>query len=324
MHHRHERNAIIQHGTMTLIRASALRAAYGWETRSICEDTELGLRLLATGARAVYVDRVFGSGLVPNDSISYGRQRFRWACGAMQILRLHARTLLGPSPLSVGQRYHFVAGWLPWWGDTLHLLFSVAMVLWTIGMLAAPTRFDLPNWFFMLPLAAFFLSRLMVGPLLHARRVGGALTDVAAAALAGMALSHTIATGVLSGLLGLRAPFEVTRKAAVGGLPAVRSSGLRHAVSVRQEVLLLGALMACLLAVALAWEALPWARAERLAWMAMLCLQALPYLAALLLALMSWFSRPSPPSDTAHSASPAALPPPPSAPAAGADRTRLD
>jgi len=324
MHHRHERNAIIQHGTMTLIRASALRAACGWETRSICEDTELGLRLLATGARAVYVDRVFGAGLVPDDSISYGRQRFRWACGAMQILRLHARTLLGPGPLSAGQRYHFVAGWLPWWGDTLHLLFSVAMVLWTIGMLAAPTRFDLPNWLFMLPLAAFFLSRLLVGPLLHARRVGGALTDVAAAALAGMALSHTIATGVLSGLLGRRTPFEVTRKAAAGGLPAARSRGLRHAVSVRQEALLLGALMACLLAAALAWETLPWARAGRLAWMAMLSLQALPYLAALLLALMSWCSRPSPPSDTANSASPATLPPPPSAPAAAADRTRPD
>jgi len=324
MHHRHERNAIIQHGTMTLIRASALRAALGWETRSICEDTELGLRLLATGARAVYVDRVFGAGLVPDDSISYGRQRFRWACGAMQILRLHARALLGPSPLSVGQRYHFVAGWLPWWGDTLHLLFSVAMVLWTIGMLAAPTRFDQPNWFFTLPLAAFFVSRLLVGPLLHARRVSGALSDVAAAALAGMALSHTIATGVISGLLGRRATFEVTRKAAVDGLPAVRSSGLSHAVSVRQEALLLSALMACLLALTLAGEALPWTRAERLAWMALLCLQALPYLAALLLALMSWCSLPSPASDTARSASPAAPPPPPSAPGAGADRTHLD
>lgn len=333
MHHRHERNAIIQHGTMTLIRASALRAAGGWETRSICEDTELGLRLLASGARAVYVDRVFGAGLVPDDSISYGRQRFRWACGAMQIARLHVRTLLGPGPLSAAQRYHFVAGWLPWWGDTLHLLFSVAMVLWTIGMLAAPTRFDLPNWLFMLPLAAFFLSRLLVGPLLHARRVGGALADVAGAALAGMALSHTIATGVLSGLLGRRTPFEVTRKAAAGGLPAARSRGLRHAVSVRQEALLLGALLVCLLATALAWEALPRARAERLAWMAMLCLQALPYLAALLLALLSWRSRslrpsqssqPLPPSDTAHSASPAALQPPPSAPAAAADLTRPD
>jgi hypothetical protein len=45
MHHRNERDAIIQHGTMTLIRARALRehVAAGPNGR-ICEDAELGLR----------------------------------------------------------------------------------------------------------------------------------------------------------------------------------------------------------------------------------------------------------------------------------------
>ena len=46
MHHRHERNALIQHGTMTLIRHQALRDLDGWSKWCICEDTELGLRLL--------------------------------------------------------------------------------------------------------------------------------------------------------------------------------------------------------------------------------------------------------------------------------------
>jgi exo-beta-1,3-glucanase (GH17 family) len=46
MHHRNERNAIIQHGTMTLVRATGLRMTGGWAEWCICEDAELGLRLM--------------------------------------------------------------------------------------------------------------------------------------------------------------------------------------------------------------------------------------------------------------------------------------
>ena len=51
------------------------------------------------------------------------RQRQRWARGGIQILRRHAASLWGRSALSLGQRYHFLAGWLPWLGDALHLRF---------------------------------------------------------------------------------------------------------------------------------------------------------------------------------------------------------
>ena len=40
MHHRQERDAAIQHGTMTLIRAAALRDVGGWDVDCVCEDTE--------------------------------------------------------------------------------------------------------------------------------------------------------------------------------------------------------------------------------------------------------------------------------------------
>jgi len=46
MVHRNERNAIIQHGTMTLVRRSALDALGGWAQWCVCEDAELGLRLM--------------------------------------------------------------------------------------------------------------------------------------------------------------------------------------------------------------------------------------------------------------------------------------
>ncbi|HZP67355.1 MAG TPA: glycosyltransferase, partial [Rudaea sp.] len=38
MHHRNERNAIIQHGTMTMVRRGALEATGGWSEWTICED----------------------------------------------------------------------------------------------------------------------------------------------------------------------------------------------------------------------------------------------------------------------------------------------
>ena len=52
---RNEVNAIIVHGTMCLIRRSALEAAGGWSSDTICEDTDLGLTLArARLARALH------------------------------------------------------------------------------------------------------------------------------------------------------------------------------------------------------------------------------------------------------------------------------
>ncbi len=87
MHHRNERNAIIQHGTMTMVRRSALEGTGGWSEWTICEDAELGLRLMHAGYELVYVDELMGKGLTPADFKAYKSQRYRWAFGAMQILK---------------------------------------------------------------------------------------------------------------------------------------------------------------------------------------------------------------------------------------------
>ncbi|MDE2316907.1 MAG: glycosyltransferase, partial [Xanthomonadaceae bacterium] len=65
MHHRNERNAIIQHGTMTMVRRTALEGTGGWSEWTICEDAELGLRLMHAGYELVYVDELMGKGLTP-------------------------------------------------------------------------------------------------------------------------------------------------------------------------------------------------------------------------------------------------------------------
>ena len=277
MHHRHERDAIVQHGTMTLIRAAALREANGWDEGCIVEDTELGLRLFERGWCAVYVDQVFGSGLVPGDFDAWCRQRQRWAQGAMQILRRHAGRLLRGTNLTRGQRYHFLTGWLPWIGDALHLVFSLAAIGWTIAVLLAPQHFKLPHPLFALPLGVFFLSRLSFGPLLYWRRVPCGPADRLGAALAGMALSHTIARGVLAGLFGTQGIFHVTRRTR-----DVKKRG--WLADVREQAGMLLALAMGILAVAWARPALDPAT---LSWMAILGLQTLPYVAALVTARLA-------------------------------------
>jgi cellulose synthase/poly-beta-1,6-N-acetylglucosamine synthase-like glycosyltransferase/exo-beta-1,3-glucanase (GH17 family) len=154
---RNERNAIIQHGTMTMIRKSALAEAGGWAEWCICEDAELGLKLFERGWLAAYSPESFGKGLVPDSFSAYKTQRHRWAYGAVQIVKKHWRSLLpGSQSLTRGQRYHFIAGWMPWFADAAHLLFAAASVFWSFLVIS--------NWLAYL----FNLSMFYVGDWLQA------------------------------------------------------------------------------------------------------------------------------------------------------------
>jgi exo-beta-1,3-glucanase (GH17 family)/cellulose synthase/poly-beta-1,6-N-acetylglucosamine synthase-like glycosyltransferase len=304
MHHRNERDAIIQHGTMTLVRAQALQAVGGWSSATVCEDAELGLRLMQAGHRTVYVDAVLGQGLTPDGFAAFKRQRQRWAQGGMQIFTLHARALLWPSTpqgtegLSAGQRYHFLAGWLPWLGDAVHLLFVFLACLWTAAVLIWPERLSWPTAAYLMPLMVFCAAKLVMGPLLYARRVPCTVWGSVGAALAGMGLAHAVARGVWQGLFSDERAFQVTRKG--GGQGASSSSLLARASQVfqpvREESLLLLALLLAAAAVAhAASELTSLARSDAWMWMAMLLLQALPYAAALLCAaLAAWPERVAP------------------------------
>jgi cellulose synthase/poly-beta-1,6-N-acetylglucosamine synthase-like glycosyltransferase len=128
---RNERNAIIQHGTMTLVRRNLLDDVKGWAEWCITEDTELGLRVFQRGYQAHYLPRSYGRGVMPDTFIDFKKQRFRWAYGAMQILRSHSRSMFSKKGgLTSGQRYHFLAGWLPWLADGFNLLFTGGAIAW--------------------------------------------------------------------------------------------------------------------------------------------------------------------------------------------------
>jgi exo-beta-1,3-glucanase (GH17 family)/cellulose synthase/poly-beta-1,6-N-acetylglucosamine synthase-like glycosyltransferase len=278
MHHRNERNAIIQHGTMTLVRRSALVDTGKWSEWCICEDAELGLRLMRAGYETKYVDAVLGRGLCPIDFKAFKSQRFRWAFGAMQILRKHWGSLVKPGPLSAGQRYHFLTGWFSWFADALHLGFVFLSLAWTAGMLADPKHFTLPLDLFLVPVLGFFVAKAAFGPLLYTVRVRCSAADIVGASLASLALSHTIATGVWRGLWAKKGVFVRTAK---GG----RKTSLLNVFDVvREETLLLTALAVACVAVI---ETLGTNHREAMLWLAILAAQALPYLAAMVTAAVS-------------------------------------
>ena len=276
---RNERNAIIQHGTMTMIRKPALEDLHGWAEWCITEDAELGLRVFAAGLEAAYIPRSYGRGLMPDTFLDYKKQRFRWAYGAMQILRQHAGILLGRGgPLTLGQRYHFLAGWLPWLADGLNLLFNLGALLWSLAMIDFPHTIDPPMMVFSaLPLALFTfkIAKLVY---LYRTRVGANIRQTLAAALAGLALTHTIGLATLSGFLTRDHAFFRTPK-------QVRSHALLHALAeCREEILMMLALWLSAYAV---FTEVGTGMRDLMVWVLVLLIQSIPYCASLLLAVLS-------------------------------------
>jgi exo-beta-1,3-glucanase (GH17 family)/cellulose synthase/poly-beta-1,6-N-acetylglucosamine synthase-like glycosyltransferase len=283
---RNERNAIIQHGTMTMVRRVRLDAAR-WAEWCITEDAELGLRIFESGFDASYVPTSYGRGLMPDTFIDFKKQRFRWAYGAMQIIKAHARELfLEGGPLSPGQRYHFIAGWLPWVADGCNMLFNLAALGWSAAMIWAPGQIDPPLVMYsVLPLSLFTFKLAKLAHLYHVR-VGASYRQTLAAAIAGLALTHTIGLAAVKGLVTRSEPFFRTPK---GG----SSAGLLHALAAaREETLMMAALM--LSAWAVAHTGLPQnAGPDRLAWIIVLLIQSVPYASSLVVSMMSAFPLPA-------------------------------
>ncbi|XYH99471.1 glycosyltransferase family 2 protein [Sorangium sp. So ce1128] len=212
---RNEDDAIVQHGTMTLIRRRALVDAGGWDERGVCEDAELGLRLLARGHVSVYVPASLGRGLSPGSFAAYKGQRFRWAFGATQILARHAGLLAGRGEgnrLTRAQRLHFVLGWLPWIGDGGLLVASMLALAWSAAVLARPAWFEIPPGEFVGPALGVFAWKLGRTLWLYRARVRRSWVDCALAALAGLSLTPTIGWAVLMRLRYAELPFRRTRK----------------------------------------------------------------------------------------------------------------
>jgi exo-beta-1,3-glucanase (GH17 family)/cellulose synthase/poly-beta-1,6-N-acetylglucosamine synthase-like glycosyltransferase len=277
---RNERNAIIQHGTMTMIRARVLREVGGWAEWTVTEDAELGLRILEHGYESIYTTESHGRGVTPDRFRDYRAQRYRWAIGATQILRRHGRKLLGlePAELSVGQRFHFLTGWAAWLGDGLNLVFNVIAIAWSALMVLSPLEFLAPVAKFSSFVLAFFVFKIVKVAWLYRRRVGATLAETTAAIVAGLSLVFITGRAVVAGLAGSDARFVRTPKL------AARDGLLGALAGVASEGLLAAALLTLAVAVTLT---APFESLDRRLWSVLLVVFAVPHLAAVALSVLS-------------------------------------
>jgi exo-beta-1,3-glucanase (GH17 family)/cellulose synthase/poly-beta-1,6-N-acetylglucosamine synthase-like glycosyltransferase len=284
---RNERNAIIQHGTMTLVRKAALINENGWAEWCITEDSQLGLRLFRAGYEAIYSKKSFGKGVMPDDYNAFRKQRYRWAYGAMRIVRANWRALFSPfnHELTLGQRWHFITGWVPWFGDALGLVFLGFGLVWSAGLILDPVRFEFPIALFMLPSIGLFFFKIAQILALYKDKVPCGLGDRIGAAIAGLALSHSIGKAVWKGLFSNSLPFLRTPK--MKNAPAL----VQGLVMSREELVLLVLTWGALLGVGFGHH---WATLETKLWCAVLFTQSLPYLASVSVAILAAMPAPAP------------------------------
>ena len=214
---RNEYDAIIEHGTMTLMRRDLMQDLGGWATWCITEDTEFGLRAMQKGYGAMYTRERFGHGLTPDHFAGYKKQRFRWAYGAMQIMKAHVGSMVtNRTKLTFWQKYHFITGWLPWFADALNQIFTWAGLAWALGVLVPPLfgikPVGLPPAEFIVPTIGIFVFKLVYSFALYYDRVRCTLRQSIGAALAGLALTYTVGRAVIYGLATSRLPFMRTPK----------------------------------------------------------------------------------------------------------------
>ncbi|HQT43697.1 MAG TPA: hypothetical protein PLD79_06830, partial [Halothiobacillus sp.] len=131
---------------------------------------------------------------------------------------------------------------------------------------------------FMLPSIGLFFFKIVQILALYANRVPCGLADRLGAAVAGLALSHSIGKAVWKGLFTNSLPFLRTPK--MKNAPAL----VQGLVMAREELFLLVLSWAALLGVGFTHH---WATLETRLWCAVLFTQSLPYLASVSVSILA-------------------------------------
>lgn len=222
---RNERNAIIQHGTMTLIRKRVLEQVGAWSEWSITEDAELGIRILLAGYTMYYVHEILGRGEPARTFVAYKKQRFRWVYGAVRIVMKYWKQLLGVrSLLTSDQIFYFTGGWIVWFAQGLYPLFIVFGMIGSV-LIIIDQRFFPPSPF-LFPSIFYFLFLLISIFLVYKKRVTKHARDIITSMISGAALVPTIARAIWVGIFYKKKPFLQTRNMQNGVNSTMQAMGM--------------------------------------------------------------------------------------------------
>jgi cellulose synthase/poly-beta-1,6-N-acetylglucosamine synthase-like glycosyltransferase/exo-beta-1,3-glucanase (GH17 family) len=273
---RNEVNAIIVHGTMCLIRRTALQDAGGWSSDTICEDSDLGLTILELGWRAHYTNRRYGWGLLPQDYLAFRTQRSRWAGDAVQIVKKHWRQFLpGTSRLDRDQKREFAFGWLSWFGAEIIAVAAALLNLVWVPFVAFKIV-AIPDPLLTMPIISAFLVSLAHFVCAYRLRVGVPYRQMLGAMVVFMSVQWTVASAAFKAALPAHSNyFHRTRKgegAAVGTRIMTMPETLLGALLVAGSITILATnfyrvLEADLFASILLIQSLPFLSAVALVWL---------------------------------------------------------
>jgi cellulose synthase (UDP-forming) len=100
--------AVTMCGTNMVLNRKALQEVGGMCTESIAEDFVTGLFIHERGYTSVYVPEVLAEGLATEDLLTYSKQQFRWARGALDVI-FHYNPLTRKG-LTWPQRIEYLSG----------------------------------------------------------------------------------------------------------------------------------------------------------------------------------------------------------------------
>jgi hypothetical protein len=197
---------------MCLVRRAAMESAGGWSSDTICEDTDLGLRILELGWQTQYTNKRYGHGLLPDTFEAYKKQRHRWAYGGFQIIKKHWRFFLpGTSRLTRDQKREFLLGWLNWLGaESLGVVVALLNIVWV--PFVAFLDIAVPDRILTLPIMASFAVSVAHFVSLYRLRVAISPRQLFGAVFAAMSVQWTVASAVGQGLIKDHLAFNVTAK----------------------------------------------------------------------------------------------------------------
>jgi cellulose synthase/poly-beta-1,6-N-acetylglucosamine synthase-like glycosyltransferase len=232
---RNERNAIIFAGTMGLIRKSTLEEIGGWDEWCITEDAEASLRILKKGYQSLFINKSFGSGMMPINFEGLKKQRFRWCFGGIQILKKHWEALMPwahwvdpQNKLTLAQRYYYLVGGLGWFSDVFNLLFAFFLVIGAMfNLFSSPIKIrPLTDTVLIIP-AVFLVLHIMRFLWVLRNRLRVSLGMAVATMYNFFSLGWVVTLACIQGLVQREGVFLRTPK-------ATNSSKAWHAIQVTQ------------------------------------------------------------------------------------------
>lgn len=199
-------NAVTMAGTNMVIRRSALDEVGGLCTESIAEDFVTGMLLHSRGWRSVYVPEVLAEGLAPEDFLSYSKQQYRWARGALDVIFRY--NVLFRRGLTLGQRIQYLSSASFFLSGTVILMNALMpLVFFYTGLMPFTVSGML--------LASIFLPYMFVT--LYALALTSNFTLTWNAVAFSMSAFPIHIKALWSAALGTKASFQITPKQKVRG-----------------------------------------------------------------------------------------------------------